>query len=194
MSDRGDQVDRLLEELARWSALERAEEAAADRMREGWLRRQAAEEATWAGLLADLAERRATVVVHLAGERVHRGRVLAAGIDFVLLAAGGDGSRPTPLLLSLAEVTALRQEAGEPPVGPSKRRAGEEPATLASLLASLSGERRQVRVVLTGGEGVTGDLESVGEDLMTIRIGNGRQGVTYLRLTAVVEVSLLGSG
>jgi hypothetical protein len=189
-----DQLERLLEELARWSALERAGETAAGRIREGWLRRQAAEEATWAGLAADLAERRARVVVHIAGDRVHRGRLVASGADFVLLVTGDESPRPLPLLLALTCVTAIRQEAGEASPGPVGRRSGETLPTLGSLLAHLSGERPRMRVVLSGGEAVVGDLDSVGEDVAIIRLSSGQPGSAYLRLAAVTEVSLLGSG
>jgi hypothetical protein len=189
-----DQLDRLLQELGRWSALERAEETAAGRMREGWLRRQAAEEATWASLAADLAERHAHVIVHVAGDRVHRGRLLASGLDFLLLVTGEGSTRPLPVLLALAGVTAVRQATSEVPPGPAERRQGDELPTLASLLARLSAERPWVRVVLTGGETVVGDLDSVGEDVAIIRLADGQRGLAYLRLAAVAEVSLLGSG
>ena len=48
-------VDRLWAALSGWSADARADEAAAARAREAWLRRQAEAEATLTGLLVDLA-------------------------------------------------------------------------------------------------------------------------------------------
>ncbi|MBO0713230.1 MAG: hypothetical protein J2O39_04130 [Acidimicrobiales bacterium] len=194
MTESPEQLDRLLEELTRWSALERAGETAAGRMREGWLRRQAAEEATWAGLAADLAERRASVVVHVAGGRAHRGRLVASGGDFLLLVVGDESSRPVPLLLALAFVTAMRRPTGDVPPGPTERRVDEKLPSLASLLARLSGERPRVRVVLVGGETVVGDLDAVGQDVAIVRLLDGQGAVAYLRLVAVAEVSLLGSG
>jgi hypothetical protein len=187
-------VERLLEELSRWGALERAGESAAGRLREEWLRRQAAEEATWAGLVADLAERRAEVTVQLAGGRARRGRLLAFGLDFLLL-AGPDISRSSvPVMVALSAVTALRHEAGDAQPGPSEPRPGPEPATLAQLLGRLAPGRPRLRVALAGGETLTGDLDSVGEDMMAIRAAAPEPRVTYLRLAAVVDVSLLGSG
>lgn len=194
MTDDPDQLERLLEELTHWSALERAKETAAGRIREGWLRRQAAEEATWAGLAADLAERRARVVVHVAGDRLHRGRLIASGADFVLLVTGDESSRPLPLILAFNCITAVRQESGEAPPGPVERWSGETLPSLGSLLARLSAERPRLRVVLAGGEAVVGDLDSVGEDVAIIRLSGGQPGSAYLRLAAVTEVSLLGSG
>lgn len=193
MTESPDQLDRLLEELARWSALERAGETAAGRMREGWLRRQATEEATWAGLAADLAERRAKVAVHVAGGQIHRGRLVASGVDFILLLVG-DESRPVPLVLTLAGVTALRRPTGDAPLGPAERRTSERLPTFASLLARLSGGRPRVRVVLFGSETVVGDLDAVGDDVAVVRLLDGQGPVAYLRLAAVAEVSLLGSG
>ena len=194
MTENPDQLDRLVEELTRWSALERAGETAAGRMREGWLRRQAAEEATWAGLAGDLAERRADVVVHVAAGRVHRGRLVASGMDFILLVVGDESSRPVPTVLALAFVTAIRRPTGDVPLGPAGRRADENLPTFASLLNRLSGQRPRIRVVLSGGETVVGDLDAVGEDVAVIRLLDGQAAVAYLRLVAVAEVSLLGSG
>jgi hypothetical protein len=180
-------VERLLEELSRWGALERAGESAAGRLREEWLRRQAAEEATWAGLVAE-------VTVQLAGGRARRGRLLAFGLDFLLL-AGPDISRSSvPVMVALSAVTALRHEAGDAQPGPSEPRPGPEPATLAQLLGRLAPGRPRLRVALAGGETLTGDLDSVGEDMMAIRAAAPEPRVTYLRLAAVVDVSLLGSG
>src|SRR3954449_10120436 len=48
-------------DLERWAADARAREAADARVRERWLRAQAAEEASLAGVLLALAERRGTV-------------------------------------------------------------------------------------------------------------------------------------
>src|SRR3954469_10464591 len=66
-------VDHLLAEFARWTADERATEAARSRTRERWLRQQAVEGARLAGVALDLAERRAAVIVRTSSGRTHRG-------------------------------------------------------------------------------------------------------------------------
>ncbi|MBA2283054.1 MAG: hypothetical protein H0W25_17730, partial [Acidimicrobiia bacterium] len=53
----------LLARLAAWAAAARVDEAAAARSRERWLRQAADEGASFTGVLLDLAERGAPVVV-----------------------------------------------------------------------------------------------------------------------------------
>jgi len=78
-----------------WLADAQAREAADERIRERWLRQQAADEAAFAGLLADLAERGETCVLTTAGARLHRGRVVAVGADFVAVRADGEWGEAT---------------------------------------------------------------------------------------------------
>ena len=58
-------VDRLIGDLRRWAADARASDAARARSRQRWLRRQAEEESTLAGIALNLAER-GTAVGHWA--------------------------------------------------------------------------------------------------------------------------------
>src|SRR5262245_6119327 len=78
----------LAARLDRWVAEARVDEAARRRSRERWLRRQAEEESTVAGVLVDLLERGRPVTVHTRQGRRHHGEVRALGADFVAVATG----------------------------------------------------------------------------------------------------------
>ncbi len=91
------------EEIERWAAEARARDAVDARVRERWLRRQAEEEATFAGLLLDLAERQVGVVVTTTANRRHTGVVEAVGADFVALRVAGGRT----VLVSLPSVAAV---------------------------------------------------------------------------------------
>src|SRR5262249_37759242 len=79
-----DPTENLLGELRRWAADQEVAHLARSRSRARWLRQQAAESATLAGLLLDLAERRATVTIDAAGW-AHTGRVRAVSTGLCLL-------------------------------------------------------------------------------------------------------------
>jgi hypothetical protein len=89
--------------IDRWVAEGRVDEAARRRARERWLRHQAEEDATVAGVLADVAERGAPVTVHARGGRRHRGEVRALGRDFVAIR-----SATADVVVALAAVTSVR--------------------------------------------------------------------------------------
>src|SRR5215217_2776637 len=91
-------------DLERWAADARAREAADARVRERWLRAQAEEESSLAGVLLALAERRETVVVTTAVGRRHQGTITGVGGDFAVIEAPAGIST----LLSLASVAEVR--------------------------------------------------------------------------------------
>src|SRR4051794_41954156 len=88
-------VERLLVELARWAADERATDAARSRTRERWLRQQSAEGARMAGVALDLAERRGPGVVLKAGGGGEPGGLPPPGGG--LLVGGARARPPRPL-------------------------------------------------------------------------------------------------
>src|SRR4051812_22901927 len=83
--DDGTDVERMLADLARWAADERAGEAARGRSRERWLLQQATEDARFVGVAVDLAERRRPVAVRTTGGRTVRGVIVAVATDFWVL-------------------------------------------------------------------------------------------------------------
>ena len=116
------------DEVERWAAEARARDAADSRVRERWLRRQAEDEAAFAGLLVDLAERGVAVIVTTSGGRHHVGRVEAVGTDFVAMAT--TGARTTLVsLASGAQRGRRRPELGAPPPSARSRRSGDGVAT-----------------------------------------------------------------
>lgn len=177
--------DGLLDRLDRWAADARADHAVAARAREGFLRRTAAEDATFAGVLVDLAERGGPVLVALAGGRRHRGVVRAVGADFVGLrtAQGGD------VLAALAGVVSVRADGRDDPVAGD--RAVEVAAGLAEVLAVLAEDRPRVLVVAGGDpDGLAGELRSVGRDVLVLRLDGADRPTAYVRIANLVEVSL----
>ena len=174
--------------LAAWVASLVADDAAAGRARTAWLRRQAAEEGTFAGALVDLAERAATVVVHLHNGRRHRGTLVLVGRDFVAVRTAG-GRDVLVAERGLASVRTLPGDAvtiGDRPVLTD--------LTLAETLAALADER--ARVLLVGhdaDDALAGELRAVGADLVTIRLDGGG-GTAYVSSSSVLELSVTVSG
>jgi hypothetical protein len=176
-------------DLERWAADARAREVADARVRERWLRAQAEEESSLAGVLLALAERRETVLLTTVSGRRHRGAVAGVGSDFVAL---DTPSGPTTLvsLVAVGDVRVARD-------GMRRRAAatgagGQLGVHLADVLAQAAGQRPRVSVH-AGAAAVVGDLRAVGSDVLTIR-ADGDAGVVYVGLASVSEVSFLASG
>ncbi|MBI2708700.1 MAG: hypothetical protein HYX34_03275 [Actinobacteria bacterium] len=172
----------IVEDLDRWLAATRADAAAESRARERWLRQQAQEEATLAGLLLDLAEREQEVVVQTAGGRRHGGLVRAVADDFLALRTG-DG---TDLLLRYDGVVAVRPKGRSP--GPGDRPRALD-VTFAEAALALAAERPRIRLGTRDGQAVAGELRSAGIDVLTVRL-DGDAGAAYVPITAVAELML----
>ena len=171
--------------LDRWLADARVDDSAAGRARERWLHAAAEADATFGGVLLDLAERGTPVSVQLRSGRRHQGVVEVIGGDFVALrlAAGGE------VLAALAAIATVRTAPRADPA------LGERVVTtglrLADVLAELAAERARVLVVPLGdADLVAGDLRAVGRDVVTVRSDGDPPVTTYLRLAAVAEVVL----
>jgi hypothetical protein len=175
-------------DLAGWVAGLAVDEAARSRARAYWLQRQAGEEGTFAGVLADLAERGRGVVVHLRNGRRHHGRAVLIGADFVAVRT----EQHRDVLLALGAVASVRTRAGDPPT------LGDRPVVadlqLVEALAVLAEDR--TRVIVRGddaADAVHGELRGVGRDVATVRL-DGAGGTAYVALASVVEVSVPESG
>lgn len=168
--------------LERLAAETRADDAAASRRRTAWLGRQAEEEATFAGVLLDLADRDRAVVLHTQSGRVHRGWIEAVGTDFVGVRTA-TGHRT---FLRLDTVATVRGQQAE--VDTTGDRPLVVEADLTTLLRSLGPSRpRVVLVVGSGGASVSGELRWVGLDVLAVRLDGG-SARTYVPLTAITEV------
>jgi hypothetical protein len=135
----GGWVDEALEELVRLVAEHRARQAAAGRSAEGFLRRLAGEELGVAELFRGAAERGEPLVVTTIAARAHRGRVLALGTDFAVLAALEPTPRPElrgprrglrAVLVPLGAVAVLRNAPGEAPPATGSAPPGTRDAAL----------------------------------------------------------------
>lgn len=178
MSDDGPAND-LVGDITRWLAEQRADAAAASRARERWLRQAADEEAVVAGVLLDLAERAATVVVQGVANRTHRGVVRAVGEDFVALRTGtGD------VLVPFDAVVAVRAEGA----AGGGERAHALDVSFAEAVAAIGGDRPRVLVVARDGSGLSGELRSVGRDVATLRLADATY---YVPLASVAELAIV---
>jgi hypothetical protein len=175
----------LVSRLDRWIAEMRSDDAAASRARERWLLTQAEESSTFVGVLLDLGEQRATVVVEGRGGRRHRGTIVAVAHDFCALRtpSGRD------ILLSYAGVASVRAERRTSATGD---RAVQLEATLDEALATLAEDRPRVLVVtLAGADGLAGELRSVGRDVLTLRLDGEPAAPAYVAISAIAELSLV---
>ncbi len=176
----------LFGELSRWAAAARADAAAAARTRERWLRQQADEEATVAGVLLDLAERRCPAVLHTSVGRRHRGIVVAVGADFCAVRTD-HGSNA---LLAIEALTAARPDARAAP--PQGDREVVVDLKLAEALAGFVGERPRLLVIAAGkGEAFRGELRAVGQDMVTLRLDGDPAATVFLPVRTIAEVILV---
>lgn len=184
----GRRLGRSAPSLGTWVASLAADEAASRRARVQWLRRQAEEEGTFAGVLADLGDRHRPVVVTLRGDRRHRGTVVLLGTDLCALRLGNGRE----VLLRLADIVAVQTLPTEPVTAGD--RAVRAELSLAEALALLAGERARLLIVHDGGRlATTGEARACGQDVLTVRL-DGDGGTSYVALASVSEVSLPESG
>ena len=171
----------LTARLERWAAEARVDEAARGRSRERWLRRQAEEDGTVAGVLCDLLEAGTAVTVHTRAGRRHSGPVRAVGADFVAL---DDPSGA--VLVALAAVASLQSGPGAGVVVGDRAAAGGP--RLADVAAGLAAAGERVRVVTADGAVLAGVLRAVGRDVAVLRAEGERPAAWYVPLAAIAEL------
>jgi hypothetical protein len=170
--------------IDRWAAEARVDEAVRRRSRERWLRRQAEEEGSLAGVLADVAERGVPVTVHVRGGRHYRGEVRAVGRDFVAVRSAG-----SDVMVALPAVTSVRTPPGTAPTTGARTIA--TPLRLGDVLADLAAERvAALLVTADGDDAVAGTLRSVGHDVVVVRLAGDPPGNAYVALGAITEAVL----
>lgn len=175
--------------LERWVAEARVDEAARARSRERWLRRQAGEDGTVAGVLADLLEAGAAVTVHTAAAGApYAGVVSAVGADFVAL--GSVGGRGSEVVVRLAAVASVRTRPGTSDVLGDRR--VDARLRLADVVAALADERQSVRLATRDGDVVAGVVRAVGQDVVSVRTGGTRPSTAYVPTAAIVAVVMEG--
>ncbi|MDQ6909776.1 MAG: hypothetical protein M3Z84_03170 [Actinomycetota bacterium] len=177
--------------IERWVAEARAADAVDSRVRERWLRTQAAESSTWAGVLITLAEAATPVVVTTSAGRRHAGLVVTVGDDFVAVRRAGE--RVT--VISIAAVASVKPSgpARATPVGGERHPSSSAPVTLLGVLERAVGDRPRL-MLAAGDTQVTGQLLAVGVDVVTVRTDAHPPGLAYVSLASISEASLLDSG
>ncbi|MGQ0832221.1 MAG: hypothetical protein ACT4OV_11135 [Microthrixaceae bacterium] len=180
-----DLARRFTARLERWATEVRVDEAARVRSRERWLAEVADQEATLAGVLIDFAERHVPVLIHSVTGRHHHGRIRVLGVDFVGLALATGAE----VLVARAAVVLVRTA---PTVDAAT---GDRMVTtelrLADVLAGMAADRERVRLVTREGDAtISGELRSVGHDVVVLRTDRDRPGVAYVPLDAIAEVTL----
>jgi hypothetical protein len=175
----------LVARLERFAAESRVDLEATRRSRERWLRQQAVETAAFAGVLADLAERRAVVAMQTRAGHAHQGELCAIGADFCVIRPW-TARRDT--ILATAAIAAVRTHSDEPVSGDRVPRLDLH---LTDVLAGLAAERERVVLgPMHGGDTIVGALQSLGQDLVVVRLDAGRPRTAYVPLSQIGEVRL----
>ena len=184
-------VDRDLDaDLTRLVSDSRAEDAARQRIRERNLRAAAVTDATFSGLLVDLAERGETVALRTAHGRTLTGRITLVARDAIALDSGAGLS-----YIKLDRITALRRAPGVRADEPSGDRPPPRTTSLAALLADLAPERPRVALVLDGEPALAvGELRAVGVDVLTVRLDGEPPVTAYFAAAQLSELTVLASG
>jgi hypothetical protein len=170
--------------LDAWVADARIDAAAEQRSRERWLRSAAEQDATFAGVLLDLAERGGSVSVQAGTGRRHHGVIGVIGADFFALR--------TP---AGREVLLARRSVAQVRADPLEVATGERSVTtdlcLADVLSQLAADRARVVLVTHGAEGIAaGELRRVGIDVATVRTEGDPPGMVYVPIDSISEVGL----
>lgn len=175
-------LDSWLDEL-------RSDAAVQTRRREQWLRRQAAEDATVAGVLVDYAEHGSVLAVTTRSGNRHVGRVRGAGALLVTLDVTG-----ARVVIEVDEIDTFRAlSTGERhALAPTGHRSRTETTTMSEVLAQAADERPEVTLITRSGEVVSGTLMAVGRDVVMLR-PPAESALVYLPLASVSEALLPAS-
>jgi hypothetical protein len=171
--------------LERWVADARVDEDAMRRARERWLHDVAQQEATFGGVLADLAERRAPVTVETTAGRRHHGVVHVIGADFAALRTRSS----TEVLVVLAAIDVVRTS---PTVDATlgDRMLSTE-LRLVDVLDRLAADRERAMVVMRrGDQAVVGEVRGLGHDVVVVRAEGAQHPTAYVPIAAITEVSV----
>lgn len=170
--------------LERWLSELRTDEAARSRAAVGAMKAQAAEDATVVGVLADLVEREAQVLVTTTTGRRHRGEVLLVGPDALVLRVGVREW----LVTRIAAVASVRMVGGDPVNGEGS---ATTTSSFGRILGAAAPPGEWVRISV-GGEAFGGTVVTMSAQVGVLRLDNGD--LTYVNLDAVEEASILSGG
>lgn len=174
----------IMSALTRWAAEAAVDEAAQARSRRRWLQRQAEEETTFASVLADLADRGRPVLVQMANNRRHRGSIEVLGVDFV----GIRTDTGVDVLAALDRIASVR--GGPRDEAALSGRSVAMRLRLSDAVAAMAEERPRVTVATAADGAVNGDLRSVGQDVVTIRVDGDTRANVYVPIGAISEIAI----
>lgn len=178
--------DWSTQDLDAWLAESRFDAAAQARRLEHNLVGQASEEASIGGVLRDLGERAASLlVVTTAGNR-HQAQIKAVGRDFVVLRPSGD--RHGEMVIAMAAIDLVQVPIRAEVMGD---RADQLDVRLAEVLPTMAVDRPEVFIVTIGGQHVRGELRSSGLDVARIRTGSQERATAYVPVTSIAELIVL---
>lgn len=180
-------VPDLSSALERFVADATVDEAARSRSLERSLHQQAREDASFTGVLLDLAERGRPIVLSTSGGRRHRGVVRTVAMDFCILRTDTGIDQ----LVSYRALGTIR------PLPLEAETVGDRPATLdldlTDALTSLSDDRPRLRIGLIGDpDPHIGQLRSVGRDVITLRMDGDPPPTAYVQVALIAELAIAG--
>jgi hypothetical protein len=172
-------------DLDAWAAGARAQDAAAARVRQRWLRQQAVEQADFVSLLVELRDRATSATVTTAGGRTYRGRITVVGRDCLVLIT----TRGRTVVVAGSAVLAVRPDEDRAvSLIVDTRPPGAE--SMAELVRRAALDRPDVTVHAAGaGEPLVGELQACGLDVVALLLAGEPPVPAYLRLTSVSEMS-----
>ena len=149
------------------------EYAARSRSRARWQHQLAVGEATWHGLLRDLAETGAASVIDTTIGRRIQGTIVAVGGDFVTVGASG-----TTFVLATAAISAIHLGQGQ--AAPVGQAAGASQTTMSDFLAELAVDKPALTWFLTDRTSLAGQLVGVGRGFVHLRVDGTPPSTSYL--------------
>jgi hypothetical protein len=179
-------ADRFVAGLDAWRAAAAGAATIDERRRERWLRVQADEEATFVGVLVDLAEQGRRVAVSTGGGQRHVGAIRVIGRELVVI----ETEVGATALLRLDAVRSVRSAPGD--AGVTGDRSVHLDVTWEDALRVLAEDRPRA-VLAAGPDRWAGELRSVGLDVAIVRVeGDGAR--VYLPVRSIDEVVVAGTG
>lgn len=175
-----------LDELARWAASERVNDAARSRAEQRRHNTAEASETTVATLLARMAEAARPVLLDTIGGHRIQGRILAAGPDFcVIAAANGPAMAPTAAIAAVSQAPGPLRD--RPTPDPLHFWAEAPEAAFSKTLAALAVERPLVQIAASG-RTWRGQLTSAGSDMVSVTPEpNSADAATYHIAVAAID-------
>ena len=171
--------------LSRFVGEGAVDQAAEARSQLRWQQQLALESSTWLGLLADLAETGAPVVIDTRLGRRLTGPMTVVGVDFVCVAAPAG-----TVALATAAIVAIQRSDGR--AGPSGRSGTPNDQTLPEFLTTLADDRPTVTWHLNDHNIMTGQLVGVSRGFAHLRIDAPAPSTAYVPLTDHTMIGIDG--